>query len=223
MSQEGTTQGDPLTIAVYAISTVPLIHQLSNETIKQAWFSSWGPLCSSAVVGSPCANRPRITILSKCSQDPAHCQRRIPLQANQIFQYSGVSITKKGKRHLGAAVGTDTFKTTYVQEKVAVWICKVECHTHFAATQPHAAYAAFAHGLASYSKWTFLVRTTPNTEYLFQPLEDHAIRRHFLPVFTGQNSLKQEHQRFDGIAGLFWRTGHHQPSKTGCHPTPYLP
>lgn len=39
MSQEGTTQGDPLAIAMYAISTVPLIHRLSKETIKQAWFA----------------------------------------------------------------------------------------------------------------------------------------------------------------------------------------
>ena len=39
MSQEGTTQGDPLAMAMHAISTVPLIHQLSNESIKQAWFT----------------------------------------------------------------------------------------------------------------------------------------------------------------------------------------
>ena len=41
----------------------------------------------------------------------------------------------------------------YVQEKVAVWVCEVERLTQFAATQPHAMYAAFTHGLAS--KWTF--------------------------------------------------------------------
>ena len=39
MSQEGTTQGDPLAMAMYAISTVPPIHRLSNESIKQAWFA----------------------------------------------------------------------------------------------------------------------------------------------------------------------------------------
>ena len=32
-------------------------------------------------------------------------------QAHLIFQGTGVSITKEGKRHLGTAVGKDTFKT----------------------------------------------------------------------------------------------------------------
>ena len=36
-------------------------------------------------------------------------------QVIQVFQYSGVSITKEGKRHLEVAVGTDSFKTTYFQ------------------------------------------------------------------------------------------------------------
>ena len=38
MSQENTTQGEPLAIATYAIGTIPLIFyipQLSNESIKQ--------------------------------------------------------------------------------------------------------------------------------------------------------------------------------------------
>ena len=64
----------------------------------------------------------------------------------------------------------DTFKTAYVQEKVAVWVREVECLTHFAVTQLHAAYGAYTHRLAS--KWTFLARTIRNIDHLFQPLED---------------------------------------------------
>ena len=33
LSQEGVTQGGPLSIAMYAISTIPLIRQLSQENI----------------------------------------------------------------------------------------------------------------------------------------------------------------------------------------------
>ena len=136
------------------------------------------------MVGSSCANRPRI--LPNALKTWLIVKEESFSQSIRLFQDSGVSITKEGKRHLGAAVGMDTFKTTYVQEKVAVWVCEVECLTHFAATQPHAAYAAFTHGLAS--KWTFLARTILNTEYLFQPLED-TVRQRFLPVLTGQNSF----------------------------------
>ena len=67
--------------------------------------------------------------------------------------------------YLGAVIGKDTYKTTCIQEKVALWVREVERLTHFAATQPHAAYAAFTHRLAS--KCTFLAQSIPNIEDLF--------------------------------------------------------
>ncbi len=40
-SQEGTTQGDPLALAMamYAIAITPLIYQLEDTGIKQAWYA----------------------------------------------------------------------------------------------------------------------------------------------------------------------------------------
>ncbi len=38
-SQEGTTQGDPLVVAMYAVAISPLIRHLENEGVKQVWFA----------------------------------------------------------------------------------------------------------------------------------------------------------------------------------------
>ena len=40
-STEGTTQGDPVAMAMYALAIVPLIHKLrhSSPDVKQAWYA----------------------------------------------------------------------------------------------------------------------------------------------------------------------------------------
>ena len=50
-------------------------------------------------------------------------------------------------------------------------------------SQPHAAYAAFVHGLSR--RWTFLSRTIPGISNLLQPLEN-AIHQVFIPSLTGR-------------------------------------
>ena len=39
MSKEGTTQGDPLAMAMYAVAITPLIYGLAEEKLKQVWFA----------------------------------------------------------------------------------------------------------------------------------------------------------------------------------------
>ena len=49
LSQEGTTQGDPLAMAIYAISLQPLVKCLNKQKVKQVWFAddsaAGGKLC----------------------------------------------------------------------------------------------------------------------------------------------------------------------------------
>ena len=50
-------------------------------------------------------------------------------------------------------------------------------------TQPHAAYAAFTHGMTS--KWSYLSRSMMDASSSLQPIE-HTIRTKLIPARTGR-------------------------------------
>ena len=110
-------------------------------------------------------------------------------QAKSLFNDTGVSITTEGQRYLGAALGSSSFVESYVQNKINGWIQEINQLSVIAQSQPHAAYAAFTHGLSH--KWSFLSRTIPNIDNMFTPLET-TIRQKFLPALTGQNQLDND-------------------------------
>ena len=61
-------------------------------------------------------------------------------------------------------------------------VSEVRLLSAIATTQPHAAFAAFTHGLSS--KWSYLSRTLPNLSNHLQPLEN-IIRSELNPSLTG--------------------------------------
>ena len=90
-------------------------------------------------------------------------------RAEESFQHTGIQITTQGSRILGAALGTKPFVEQFVCDKVSEWVNEVKNLSVVAKTHPQAAYAVFTHGLTS--RWIFLMRTIPDIEALFQPLE----------------------------------------------------
>ena len=112
--------------------------------------------------------------------------------AEEIFAGSGVKITREGRPHLGAPLGTTAYKRKLVSSKVKEWCTEIDTLACIANTEPHAAYAAYTHGL--FSKWSFLSRVVPDIDPLLHPLED-AIRHKLLPVITGKppfNDLERQ-------------------------------
>jgi len=73
----------------------------------------------------------------------------------------------------------------FVDDKVAGWSEEIIQLAKFAQVQPHAAYAAFTHGLSSH--WLYVCRTIPNISRLLQPLED-KIRLVLIPALIGCSS-----------------------------------
>ena len=188
LSEEGTTQGDPLAMPMYALGTIPLINALSDDHIKQVWYADDATACDRLMdvrrwwdrlvsIGPDFGYFPNPSktclIVKDCFYD----------SAVSIFQDSGVCITAEGKRHLGAALGSSSFVASFVHQKVSLWQQELTTLSDFSVTQPHAAYAAFVHGVVS--RWNYLIRCIPNVCEFLLPLEE-IIRTKFLPSLTGQ-------------------------------------
>ena len=185
-SMEGTTQGDNLAMAFYALATAPLITilQLMSPDVGQVSLADdisgasvlislkkwWDNVIIEGEKYGYFVNESKSWIIIK---DPAKLQ-----EAQRIFSDSAIKFTTDGKRHLGAAIGTDDFRAQYVGEKVEKWCNELIRLADFAKTQPQAAFAAFTHGILS--KYTYFMRTIPGMEEFVKPL-DEVIHQQLLP------------------------------------------
>ena len=194
LSLEGTTQGDPLAMAMYAIASMPLIHHVSTTNANQAWYADdasaagkltalrqwWDKLESSGPAFGYVVNPSKTWLLVKPDL----------LEEGQIaFANTDVQVTTTGTRYLGSVLGTHSFIEEFVSVKATRWASEIKQLSEVAHTQPHAAYCAFTHGLRS--EWNFLARTTPDITHLLQPLEN-VIQKSFLPALTGRNAPSTE-------------------------------
>lgn len=106
--------------------------------------------------------------------------------AKEAFAGTHINITTHGKRHPGVAIGSRTFTEEYVSIK---W--KVGPKTYplrhimaqIASSQPHAACAAYIHGLSG--RWSYPIRTIPHIDDL-QKLLKNAIQAFLIPALTGR-------------------------------------
>ena len=94
------------------------------------------------------------------------------------FEGTNINVTSSGRPYLGAALGTASYTDHFIAEKIA---SEVSLLSAIATTEPHAAYAAFTHGLLS--KWSYLSRILSNLSSHFQHLEN-VIRTEFIPTLT---------------------------------------
>ncbi len=179
-SMEGTTQGDPLAMAMYGLAIVPLIKKLDG-TCRQIWYAddsaAWGSLDQLQSWWSQLSRiGPGFGYFANPSKTWLVVKESKLEEATATFAFagSGVNITCSGRPYLGAATGSDLFVKEYVEAKVASWVALTRQLSEIAKSQPQAAFLAFTHGLQS--KWTYVSRVIPNISYLLEPL-DTAIRR----------------------------------------------
>ena len=204
-SEEGTTQGCPLSMAMYALSAVPLINKcqsvLSTDDLPRAmqvWYAD------DAAAGGDLKplrkfwdilvqHGPAYGYFPKPSKTFLVVKTECRAAATEEFEGTGVQITedgddlahKAGQHHLGAAVGSPEFVAAYLDENVATWVEQVTHLADIATTQPHAAYAGFVFGLQH--RWTFIQRTMPTAGDHMQPLKDE-IDHKLLPTLVKHES-----------------------------------
>ena len=191
LSSEGTTQGDPLSMAIYAIGTLPLAGKMTFvSTSSQIWFADdaaaggnlssllhfWRGLLDEGPKYGYYPNATKTWLVTKDDHLMA---------ANDIFGATGVCITSAGHPYLGTPLGSAAYSSAFLSTKVIEWVAELNCLSDIATTQPQAAYAAFIHGLRG--RWTFLCRTVGDNSSFLQPLEE-VIRLRFLPCLLGRDS-----------------------------------
>ena len=123
-SAEGTTQGDPLAMGIYAISLQPLITRLGiSNDLKQCWFADdasgagsledikrwWDVLTEAGPDLGYYPNAKKCWLITKPDKKD---------HAKAIFEGTAINISTQGQKHLGAALGSRAYLEEYVDGKV---------------------------------------------------------------------------------------------------------
>ena len=173
ISQEGTRQGDPLAMAMYAIASAPLIQHLQIDKVHQIWYADDASAASNHehrkswwdklnLIGSKFGYYPN------ASKTWIIMKEAVYYKVLATFNNSEIQITTERHRYLGGMLGISPYTDT--KTKVTLWMKRLLNLSDVAISQPHSAYAAFTHGMTH--KWTFLSRTCKNIGHLLQPLEE---------------------------------------------------
>ena len=193
MSKEGTTQGDPTAMAAYALGITPLLHffhefisskiHITKEVGFADDFTAAGKISEIKEYWDLLQHTgPKYGYFPKASKSHLIVKDQYELKAIETFAGSNVNLTTSGQRHLGAVIGSESFKKDYVNNLVSDWRKQLEKLSLIAEMEPQSAYAAFVFGFKS--KLTYFIRTIPDMNDLLIPLEE-TIRSRFIPALTG--------------------------------------
>jgi hypothetical protein len=201
ISAEGTTQGDPLAMPLYALSLMPLIREMDGIT-PQAWYADdsqaagkllnlrrlWERLLLRGHSFGYFQNAEKTILVVKSSAKD---------EALKCFASTGIKIAD-GARDLGAAIGSESFVHGYVSDKVVSFCASMNILSDIAESSPQAAHSAFVHGFRH--KWQFIQRCIPNISNAFVSLET-IIRQKLIPALLGGQLVNDKERTLLSLAG----------------------
>ena len=201
LSQEGETQGDNLAMPFYGLATKTLLDTLSAKVgdVKQIWLADdatgagnlaalrlwWDTIIHEGKKIGYHVNASKSWLIIK---DPTKLEVK-----KEEFNGTDIKVTIDGKRHLGAAIGSEKFRSAYIKTKVNDWCDEINRLSTFATTQPHAAFSAFIHG--EQHRFTYFLRTIEGIGDYLKPLDD-IISNKLLPAIFGSSITEQERSLF---------------------------
>lgn len=121
-------------------------------------------------------------------------------QAEELFSGYNLEITTMGKRHLGAIIGSQEYKTEYVEGKVKEWVQDLKQLAAIAEAEPQAAYAAMTFSIQH--RWKFVQRTIPNISDLLNPLEQEILDT-LIPALV-KRKISEEEIYFCTTSEIWW-------------------
>jgi hypothetical protein len=185
LSQEGVTQGDPLSMVLYGLALVPLANRLrlANPTLLQAWYAD-----DMAMAGPSTEIAKMMGLLEELGPkrgyfpEPAKSIFIVrpedqPQAQDHLSQYTFTYC--EGHRYVGGFIGTNEAREAWLQPKVRQWADGVETLARVARRFPQTAYAGLAKSLQS--EWQYLQRVLPDSATSFAPVEE-ALQKVFLPA-----------------------------------------
>ena len=152
LSKEGVTQGDPLSMMLYAVAILPLIRALKNP---KGWIQNCYADDSACVATLPSLHAWFSRLLSR-GPDFGYFPRPAKTvlvvgpsfvnQSTSMFSDLGIKIVS-GSRFLGGFVGEHSMASDYVAQKVKMWVDCVKHLSDVAKVQPQAAHTAVSRSL----------------------------------------------------------------------------
>ncbi|CEM26585.1 unnamed protein product [Vitrella brassicaformis CCMP3155] len=190
-SQEGTTQGDPMAMPMYAAGTLPLIRSLKEpaEQGPQVWFADDSSKCSSLERASEWWDKlgergPPYGYFPNAHKSILVVREGLEERAREVFEgVEGLTITT-GSRYLGGYVGTREGRRAYVQQKVERWEECIRDVARAATKRPQQAHVVMTKSLQA--EWDFVMRVIPEEKETFEPLR-HLLATTYLPGLCGKS------------------------------------
>jgi len=223
-SSEGTTQGGPESMAIYALATVPLLRKMKST--QPAEDPARHVAYADDAVGAGKVGNLRIWWDAICEYGPHFgyfinakkswiiIKPHMRAETDQAFQGTGINITTDGQRHLGASLGSNKYREEFVHDLVDGWVKQIRMLAKIAKIDPHCAYTAYTHGLRH--KYTYAMRTIPNIGSMLQPLEN-AIRNQLIPALTEQMQMSEQERSLIALPVRLGGLGIPNPCKEAQH------